>query len=713
MAPGTASSGQNYVTDISRVYEEELKSIKARRDKLHVSTNEISNEKPTVSAGLVGLALSGGGIRSAIFNLGLLRALSKRNILRFVDYLSTVSGGGYIGSCLSSLLTTENTSVLWGEKFPFYFDKKKNGEERDELKHLRRFANYLMPDGIMSRDLFRMIGTYISGLALTLLMPFAFVIALAYCIRYSMIPAGVGSVLLITAGVSLLIIFAIRMLFSMAFIKEGNLDFRQRVEKAISFFTIIMLIAIGLAGLIALGELLLSAGPDVKQQVFAWLKGMTITAFAGLLTGIIKLSEPRMRKIIAGIFRIAWVIIVPFTFVELYILCMTTTIFDKTVTLANVHMPVLILIACLAFIAGCFVNTNRITLHGFYRDRLSRTFIIARKGKEQKVRSNDRCRLSELHKHNNGPFHLVVATINLPSTNKPEVRGRKGDIFVFSKSYCGAESTGFRKTENYYNNKCTLTTAMAISGAAIASQMGHYSNPILSFILTLLNFRLNRWIPNPQNKPLQNRFVFRPWYMLKELFNLGNENAWYLNASDGGHIENNGLYSLIQRRCKYIIVSDAGEDPEFAYNDLAVSLRRIRIDLGVDIEMKLDGLRSNKETGFTPLRYAVGRIIYPQNEEQGYLVYIKSTLIGDEPADILSYKHSNKQFPDQSTLDQFFDEAQFESHRKLGDITGQEIFTEIPVMPEISPMVKYTNAEIESYFRKLHKQYLKEISAKP
>jgi predicted acylesterase/phospholipase RssA len=53
---------------------------------------------------LAGLALSGGGIRSASFALGVIQALHKKGWLQRFDYLSTVSGGGYIGTCLSYLL---------------------------------------------------------------------------------------------------------------------------------------------------------------------------------------------------------------------------------------------------------------------------------------------------------------------------------------------------------------------------------------------------------------------------------------------------------------------------------------------------------------------------------------------------------------------------------------------------------------------------------
>ena len=67
-----------------------------------------SRQKRGVSAevsadNLTGLAFSGGGIRSATFNLGILQALAERGLLRKFDYLSTVSGGGYIGSWLAAL----------------------------------------------------------------------------------------------------------------------------------------------------------------------------------------------------------------------------------------------------------------------------------------------------------------------------------------------------------------------------------------------------------------------------------------------------------------------------------------------------------------------------------------------------------------------------------------------------------------------------------
>jgi predicted acylesterase/phospholipase RssA len=82
--------------------QEDLKDVK-NRDCCRRNGGEVPAVIPR-ECGLVGLALSGGGIRSASVCLGVLQALAEKDHLRFVDYLSTVSGGGYIGSCWSALL---------------------------------------------------------------------------------------------------------------------------------------------------------------------------------------------------------------------------------------------------------------------------------------------------------------------------------------------------------------------------------------------------------------------------------------------------------------------------------------------------------------------------------------------------------------------------------------------------------------------------------
>ena len=90
---------------------------------------------------LIGLAFSGGGIRSATFNLGVLQGLQELDLLRHVDYLSTVSGGGYIGSWLAG--NARRTKHWLGK-----------GTCWDEsIAHLRAYSNYLAPrTGLFSPD---------------------------------------------------------------------------------------------------------------------------------------------------------------------------------------------------------------------------------------------------------------------------------------------------------------------------------------------------------------------------------------------------------------------------------------------------------------------------------------------------------------------------------------------------------------------------------
>src|SRR5262247_451578 len=89
----------------SEVFPAELLEINRRRKVLGLADLP-QGAGPSVQHGLVGLALSGGGIRSASFSLGVLQVLAREEALARVDYLSTVSGGGLIGSTVSSVLNS-------------------------------------------------------------------------------------------------------------------------------------------------------------------------------------------------------------------------------------------------------------------------------------------------------------------------------------------------------------------------------------------------------------------------------------------------------------------------------------------------------------------------------------------------------------------------------------------------------------------------------
>jgi hypothetical protein len=126
---------------------------------------------------LVGLAFSGGGIRSATFGLGVLEGLKRFGLLRKIDYLSTVSGGGYIGSWLSA----NCKRVADRQTEPDWLDPQ--ADWKCSTDHLRRYSNYLSPDlGFLSADTWSIATiwlrntilvqlTVILGIALALLLP--------------------------------------------------------------------------------------------------------------------------------------------------------------------------------------------------------------------------------------------------------------------------------------------------------------------------------------------------------------------------------------------------------------------------------------------------------------------------------------------------------------------------------------------------------------
>jgi hypothetical protein len=116
---------------------------------------------------LVGLAFSGGGIRSATFNLGVLQGLQEFDLLRNVDYLSTVSGGGFIGSWLSGNVRRTRhwmgRATCWDES----------------IEHLRSYSSYLSPTtGLLSADTWTLAASWLRNAFLIQVTGFAWLLAL-------------------------------------------------------------------------------------------------------------------------------------------------------------------------------------------------------------------------------------------------------------------------------------------------------------------------------------------------------------------------------------------------------------------------------------------------------------------------------------------------------------------------------------------------------
>jgi hypothetical protein len=369
------------------------------------------------------------------------------------------------------------------------------------------------------------------------------------------------------------------------------------------------------------------------------------------------------------------------------------------------------LVGMAAFVfLGWAVDANRVSPHYFYQDRLGETYLFTERrerdgeghiaGALSTVRNGLRIRLNDLYEPTPNaddptfagtpPYHLISVAINLASSRDLTRKDRKSGYFLFSKYFCGSVHTGFLATRAYQRGETELVRAMTISGAAASSGIGMRTFFAQAFATVLFNLRLGYWMPNPaqgRSRQKGDRLYFWPRWLAREMFMRTSERAVLVNLSDGGHTGDNvGIYPLLQRRCRVIIACDAERDPEVSFGSITEALRHAQIDLGIDVDIDFTMVRPDPTTGMSRSHCAVGLIRYPplnrfgrQDELPsmdeargaegplvGYLIYLKNSLTGDEPEPVLNYKSDHKEFPHETTVDQFFDDAQFESYRALG-----------------------------------------------
>jgi hypothetical protein len=355
---------------------------------------------------------------------------------------------------------------------------------------------------------------------------------------------------------------------------------------------------------------------------------------------------------------------------------------------------------------------NSYSLHQFYRDRLSKAFLFD----PQIIQGTDPAPLDDLKlssiDETAGPYQIVNAAMNVQGSKEANRRGRDADFFIFTKDYLGSDLTLYAPTsESLYANTIDmeridpaldLASAMAISGAAVAANMGATTIRPLSPTLALLNIRLGYWLRNPLRVTkagaghadggrhfvadfFRVRNVFANYYFLGEVFGRLSERRKSVYLTDGGHIENLGIYELLRRRCRVIIAVDAEADPQMAFGSFNALERYALIDLGVRIDLPwqqitdeslatgeaIDSKRdAPKDNG---PHCAIGEICYPGGRK-GILVYIKASLTGDENDYVFDYKKRNDAFPHETTLDQWFSEEQFEAYRALGFHAAYRLF---------------------------------------
>jgi hypothetical protein len=393
--------------------------------------------------------------------------------------------------------------------------------------------------------------------------------------------------------------------------------------------------------------------------------------------------------------------------------------------LACDHLELLVKLAAwfvgfglIATAAATHFGVNTFSLHGLYGNRLIRCYLGASRTKE-KARA-DRLRgvpantghpprepnpitgfdpLDDLPLHElriapalhpevvrelpdgkrpyRGPFLLVNTALNLVQGDELAWQERKAEAFLLSPYYCGSKDTGYRDAARYADG-VSLGNAVTVSGAAASPNMGYHSSAAVTALLTVFNARLGGWFGNPARHTWA-RGEPGLFLLFKELFGRTNLRSKYVYLSDGGHFENLGVYELVRRQCRYIIACDGGQDAGYQFYDLGSLIRKCRSDLGVPIELDVTPIKPQGSDGYSKWHCAIGLIRYDALDPRarpGLLLYIKSSLSGDEPSDVLNYAVEHPPFPHQTTLNQFFTESQFESYRALGHHVAGAVFAE-------------------------------------
>lgn len=389
--------------------------------------------------------------------------------------------------------------------------------------------------------------------------------------------------------------------------------------------------------------------------------------------------------------------------------------------------------------AGGLIDTNKFSLHAMYRARLIRAFLGASRAAEERAPNrftgfdeNDELYMPELWpsveaivpgvaQAPNGsarpPLHVTNLTLNLVAGDNPAWQERKAESFTVTPLHAGSLFVGYRRTSppqphqaiRMYggDNAISLGTAITISGAAASPNAGYHSSSVVTFLMTLFNARLGWWLGNPGPRGDKTYHRMAPRLTVRsifaELFGLTNDRSPYVYLSDGGHFDNLGLYEMVLRRNRFIVVSDASGDPMCSFEDLGNAVRKIRIDLGIPIEFPRELAiypRTREDKRDTGRYWAIGRIRYsvvdrkgPESEHNkdedfdGILVYIKPAFYGlKEPRDVYNYAKVNIAFPHESTTDQFFSESQFESYRALGAYIVDQVCQQVQ-MDDIVPAV--------------------------
>ena len=664
--------------------------------------------RPGTHAPGTGLALSGGGIRSAAFSLGVIQALVARDLFKRMDYVSSVSGGGYTAASLVWWLspTSGGRFGVGSDNFPYGVEPpgsagpKAGPEQAALLNFLRQHGSYLTPGhGI---TLTSAIAAVLRGVILNLLvwvpiLVWVMILLLALSLLAGSgeasadgAPAAFDAFLWTALGLGgLYLIGCLAYSFS-TYSRQAPQAARYLAHRLFESRAFLLLWPL-------LASATLASLPYAADASLAGLGQFGGAAFValGLAIGLWGFFRPESSWVVGFVRKRA----LPLgALLALYGVLLFA--YQSAAWLHHNDDPrawgAAVLLLALAILSGWFVNLNYISMQRYYRDRLMEAFMPdlerARAQEGGAAAAADGLPLSDVLDPGApaGPYPLINANLPLAASHNRRRRLRGGDNFLLSPLYCGSAATGWRRTRSFMDDGMTLPTAAAISGTVSHRRsglggVGLALNPLVSLLMVLLNLRMGYWVPNPRSETQGRRpNHFHPG--LQEALAFGrDEHREFLLLEDGGYFDNLGLYELVRRRLRLIVVSDAGADAGARLADLYRVLRLVETDFGARIAFA----DAEDYRGVVPLQpadypegarlaargFLVGAITYSDGT-RGTLIYLKSTLVPHLGFEHFGYGSTRAGFPQESTVDQFFDEEQFEAHRRLGYALTDEMIDE-------------------------------------
>ncbi len=238
------------------------------------------------------------------------------------------------------------------------------------------------------------------------------------------------------------------------------------------------------------------------------------------------------------------------------------------------------------------IDIDETSMNLFYRNRLVRCYLGAARAARKKRHPSqftgfdfaDDFALSGLRPQlgYTGPVPIINTALNLIGGDNAALEERRAASFFLTPYQTGSDRTGVMETSDVgkFQQGVQVGACVSASGAAASPNMGYHTSTPVAFLMTFFNVRLGLWLRSPRLPVKGNKQSARwgLWYLLKELFATADVKDHYLYLSDGGHFENLGVYELVRRRCRYIIVGDAEQDENLVMDALGGLVRKCRID---------------------------------------------------------------------------------------------------------------------------------------